>query len=410
MSIALTQAKPQSQKALKIIKTVFVIMPFERANDRGSSELKSFFVHAIQKPVEAAKLKSRYKVRRSDDSFNINAKIIEDLYRANIVICDLSGPKANPNVMYELGLRLALSDSPVILIREAHTNNETIFDIGGFYIYEYKPTLPDELSTYIINTIKRYESEEEKDRYHNPIMEIIKDEVPLLIRYGRTRASRLIDGVVDNFVTTSVMFSVTLNRYVEKWIAQKKAKGSRPEIRASPHELRDDILNNADFLGNIDWGQMTFSIKSLPTVDNYIANQYLIGLIDSDVEEALSECMREFHALYLATDVIQWRDADVYKIFSFVNEISLLVALLDRILIMLNSTDRDELDRARQEFFEWVKEYRRRGDVEDSDRDKKTQANANSGRPLVTAKKKKREGRPVSRSRSSARHKSQGRN
>ncbi len=81
-------------------------MPFVDGGSRNEAQLTAFFENNIKRPIEAADLRDRYEVFRSGQSFDINAEIIRDLCRADIVIADLSGLDPNPNVMYELGVRL----------------------------------------------------------------------------------------------------------------------------------------------------------------------------------------------------------------------------------------------------------------------------------------------------------------
>ncbi|WP_199529575.1 hypothetical protein [Pseudoalteromonas sp. bablab_jr010] len=57
-------------------------------------------------------------VSESDDSGIIHKRIINNLYNNPIVVCDVSGK--NPNVMFELGMRLAF-DKPTIIIKDSHT-------------------------------------------------------------------------------------------------------------------------------------------------------------------------------------------------------------------------------------------------------------------------------------------------
>jgi len=142
----------------KETKTVFVIMPFSRTPTRDAADLTEFFQTNLKERIEAeTSFKYRYVVSRSDDTFNITKKIIRDLYTADVVLCDLSGNEANPNVMYELGVRLAISNAPVILFREANKDNRRIFDIDGFYIEEYEVTKYRPLGDYIVRKLKRFE-------------------------------------------------------------------------------------------------------------------------------------------------------------------------------------------------------------------------------------------------------------
>ncbi len=66
----------------------------------------------------------------------IHERIVENLYDNEIVICDVSSK--NPNVMFELGLRLAF-DKPTIIIKDDRT--EYSFDTGVIEHIEYPKSL-----------------------------------------------------------------------------------------------------------------------------------------------------------------------------------------------------------------------------------------------------------------------------
>lgn len=57
-------------------------------------------------------------VSNSDDVGIIQKRIIQNLYENPVVVCDVSGK--NPNVMFELGLRLAF-DKPTIIVKDDKT-------------------------------------------------------------------------------------------------------------------------------------------------------------------------------------------------------------------------------------------------------------------------------------------------
>lgn len=97
----------------RAVRRIFVIMPFVEAGSRNEAQLTAFFENNIKRPIEGADLRDRYEVYRSGQSFDITAEIVRDLCRADIVIADLSGVDPNPNLMYELGVRLAISVRPV---------------------------------------------------------------------------------------------------------------------------------------------------------------------------------------------------------------------------------------------------------------------------------------------------------
>ncbi|PEC23495.1 RNA helicase [Bacillus cereus] len=71
-------------------------------------------------------------VSESDDIGVIQKRIIQNVYHSDVVICDVSGK--NPNVMFELGLRLAF-DKPTIIIKDDKT--DYAFDTSVIEHLEY---------------------------------------------------------------------------------------------------------------------------------------------------------------------------------------------------------------------------------------------------------------------------------
>lgn len=164
-------------KKKKSSKGVFVIMPFVKTPTRDQLQLQSFFENNIKNSIEEETFINTYKVWRSGESFNITDEIIKDLFRADIVIADLSGEHPNPNVMYELGVRLSISEKPVILIREKNPKNKKVFDVDGYYTYPYDPLNYTELEKHLVEKIRRLEKGEE--RFESPIKKVLHDELIL---------------------------------------------------------------------------------------------------------------------------------------------------------------------------------------------------------------------------------------
>jgi hypothetical protein len=172
--------RPQSAKvnmekeaiADRAPKRIFVAMPLGETESRDKVQLTSFYNSAIKNPIEAnTKFQNIYTVHRSEKSFDITASIIKDVVTSDIVIADLSGVRGNPNVMYELGVRLSTSHRPVILIREKNPENKKIFDVQGFYCEEYDPLATDEITKYIVHRIHSLEIGE--DIYRSPVLDIM---------------------------------------------------------------------------------------------------------------------------------------------------------------------------------------------------------------------------------------------
>ena len=97
-----------------------LIMPISSIDGLGPdhwTEVKTIIqdaVDAIDNPKFVARL-----VSDSDDVGVIHKRIVQGVYNADIVICDVSA--RNPNVMFELGMRLAF-DKPTVIIKDDKTD------------------------------------------------------------------------------------------------------------------------------------------------------------------------------------------------------------------------------------------------------------------------------------------------
>lgn len=107
-----------------------IVMPI--SNIDGCSESHwSDVLEIITDAVESAGFVANL-VSHADDVGVIHKRIIQNLYDNPIVICDVSGK--NPNVMFELGMRLAF-DKPTIIIKDAQTSFS--FDASSIEHLEY---------------------------------------------------------------------------------------------------------------------------------------------------------------------------------------------------------------------------------------------------------------------------------
>lgn len=112
-------------------------MPF---SEKGKQERsKGFFDEVLKSLISPAGNKAGFGVQtvRRDDTDIIHHTIINQLLQADIVIADLTDH--NPNVLFELGIRLA-KEKPVVLIRTKDT--DAIFDVDGVMrVYPYDQNL-----------------------------------------------------------------------------------------------------------------------------------------------------------------------------------------------------------------------------------------------------------------------------
>jgi len=128
-----------TEKKIKISETVSekpltcgLIMPISSIDNCSSEhwiEVKCIITEAIEAITD---LRFTVKiVSDADDVGVIQKRIVQNIYSSDIVICDVSCK--NPNVMFELGMRLAF-DKPTVIIKDDKT--DYAFDTG---IIEHVP-------------------------------------------------------------------------------------------------------------------------------------------------------------------------------------------------------------------------------------------------------------------------------
>jgi hypothetical protein len=115
---------------------IFVIMPFKEHNELRP---KGFFDEVLKSLITPSGVSANFSVETANrqGSDIIQSTIINDLLEADLVLADLTDH--NPNVLFELGLRMAI-DKPVVLIKASGTGR--IFDVDNMLrVYEYNSNL-----------------------------------------------------------------------------------------------------------------------------------------------------------------------------------------------------------------------------------------------------------------------------
>lgn len=120
-----------------------IIMPISSIDGCHESHWSEVLI-ILKEVIVGAGLKGDV-VSFADEVGIIQKRIIDNLYNNDIVICDVSGK--NPNVMFELGMRLAF-DKPTIIIKDDCTSYS--FDTSPIEHLEY----PRDLNYVKINTFK----------------------------------------------------------------------------------------------------------------------------------------------------------------------------------------------------------------------------------------------------------------
>ena len=111
-------------------KTCGVVMPISGVDGCSESHW-SEVLGILNDAIEEAGFEGNL-VSNADDVGIIHKRIIQNLYDNPIVVCDVSCK--NPNVMFELGLRLAF-DKPTIIVKDEKTSYS--FDTSAIEHLEY---------------------------------------------------------------------------------------------------------------------------------------------------------------------------------------------------------------------------------------------------------------------------------
>ncbi|MFM4669129.1 hypothetical protein ACEUEG_08545 [Aeromonas media] len=140
-----------SNEDKNICGVVMPISSIDGCNESHWSDVLDIISEAIEEAGFEANL-----VSNADDAGIIHKRIIQNLYDNPVVVCDVSGK--NPNVMFELGMRLAF-DKPTIIIKDDRTSYS--FDTSSIEHLEY----PRDLRFSKINEFKEKLSQKIKATY-----------------------------------------------------------------------------------------------------------------------------------------------------------------------------------------------------------------------------------------------------
>lgn len=306
-------------------KKIFVIMPFVVANTRDEASLTAFFKDYIKYPIENARgLSNEYIVTRSGNSFLILDNIIEDIAKADIVICDLSGETANPNVMFELGLRLATSPKPTILIREEADSNRKIFDVSGLYTHAYKTNETRDLERFFIDKLAEYETSHEA--YESPVLKILDHRAAFWMMLPVRKASAFLGGIASAADACLQAFSRAASQHVHK-------KGDLLEIHDTSMVFKSlGMLKEQSILDDFN-----YHISSIPSLDSYLSSVYLLGLIEDDVEKKFREYAMAYslnfnrgNASLFATSRFEEYMGYAFETLMLMNLSRLIIQILDK--------------------------------------------------------------------------------
>ena len=167
--------KTPATPALDVCGIVMPISSIDNCSEEHWRDVKSIPSESIQEAGFTPQL-----VSDADDVGAIQKRIVQNLYENPMVVCDI-GAK-NPNVMFELGLRLAF-DKPTIIVKDDKTSYP--FDTGSIEHLTY----PRDLRPSKIVEFKELLAEKIKATHHKATSD--KDFTTFLRHFGTFKVAEI---------------------------------------------------------------------------------------------------------------------------------------------------------------------------------------------------------------------------
>jgi len=224
-------------------------MPFSKFWGISQAKWTETYEHIFKPSIEGTGF--GYSCNRSEIRNGAFIRdIVENLRKSHLVLADITG--SNPNVIWELGVRHALSKRTILVTRKRRQERLiTISNLSAYGIIKYdtSPTGIDEFKKRISKMLS--DIEDDPDRNDNPVFDFFNEEDLLLSSLQRKRVVNLL----------TALFSELLSNL----------------------ELADDILKGTSKVNNRRVTQRRFSY---PAMTNLLMTNYAV-LQDQDEEEWL---------------------------------------------------------------------------------------------------------------------------
>ncbi len=225
-------------------------------------------------------------VSDADEIGVIQKRIVQNIYSSDIVVCDVSGK--NPNVMFELGLRLAF-DKPTVIVKDESTDYS--FDTS---IIEHV-TYPRDLRFSKIVLFKKKLAEKVAATYKKS--EEDPDHSIFLKNFGQFKVANL----SENIVTSDKLIIETLSdmqheiRNIRSQLSSERHRKT-PVRRTLPDSIKikraaqtwsdsnncklSDLLNNDDFID--------FAENKISDLSRYSTRDNFADKVNSCLEELIN--------------------------------------------------------------------------------------------------------------------------
>ena len=286
---------------------VMPISAMDGYTEQHGSQIQSILKDAVSS-IEGTDFETRM-VSIADEVTVIHKTIVQNLHDDDIVICDVSG--RNPNVMFELGIRLTF-DKPTIIVKDDQTPH--IFDSSPIEHVEYRRDLrhPDveafkkKLAGKVQSTLEAAEKDsdysaflkhfgrfvvpkldEQEGTLNNVVLSRLDDLQNQMIQMSRQMS---VSGARPNpkSIFTPSEYQAMVDRSEQPSIRLSWADRRMSATARSPHEsIHDDgTLRKLIFEAIEKWSHMEdFERSSIPA--NLIADEDFLKFIDRQINGPL---------------------------------------------------------------------------------------------------------------------------
>lgn len=312
-------------------RRVFVIMPFTTSPTRDQTALTAFFENNIRGPIEALKRADRrYIVTRSDISFNITEQIIHDIYSADIVVADLSGVEPNANVMYELGVRFSVSDGPVILIRESHSDNRRIFDVDHFHIQSYSTVNYGPLTEHIVAKIRAFEGGSEV--FRSPVLKALSRRPEIAREVERHLLLRRIVALQSALRGLMRLLGGAIGAHLTEEFAA--------DFPENVGDLTNWLLKHKRATDDISWDGFRFTPLTPPALYSYLTDLPLVVFGDDEVTRQFNTLVMEYYIRFFSLRSM-WEPTSQDQVVGFLYETEIICQALTLLAVLVTDNTSD---------------------------------------------------------------------
>ncbi|MBS1793344.1 MAG: RNA helicase [Acidobacteria bacterium] len=240
--------KENKKEMVAELPTCGIIMPISEidgCSPQHWSEVKTILLNSIQK----AGFKGDLVSNASEVNF-IHRTIVTNIYSNDMIVCDISGK--NPNVMFELGIRLTF-DKPTIIVKDFETAFS--FDTSPIEHLLY----PRDLNYHRIVEFSEKLSEKIKDTFEKSKTD--KEYSPFLRHFGVVDKPKLEHRnlTLDEFVIESFDALRQEISFMRRDVANSKYQPISRYERAAPGDATTLILKFSDVASLTEFRNQTAS-------------------------------------------------------------------------------------------------------------------------------------------------------